>query len=128
MNNSLLLLIGISIVTITPHANAAESMSSAKYQDNSQTQILQRFELPGTVYKHGGLGLTTFPPNAKKSIHMHSGPEVAYVQKGEISVKFVGQAAKVYKTGDSYQIPPNVLHSTVAGPQGAAVLATWVMK
>jgi|GEM_PF-3939911 len=71
MNNSLLLLIGISIVTITPHANAAESMSSAKYQDDSQTQILQRFEVPGTVYKHGGLGLTTFPPNAKKK-HSHA--------------------------------------------------------
>ena len=40
-------------------------------------------------------------------------------------MKLVGQAAKVYKIGD---IPPNVLHSTVAGPQGAAVLATWVMK
>ena len=78
MNNFLLLLIGTSLVTIAPHANAAESMSSAKYQDDSQTQILQRFEVLGTVYKHPGLGLTTFPPNLK------SGPEVAHVQKGKL--------------------------------------------
>lgn len=32
------------------------------------------------------------------------------------------------KTGDSYQIPPGAVHDAKTGPQGAKVIATYVVE
>jgi quercetin dioxygenase-like cupin family protein len=72
-----------------------------------------------------GMGIAEFPPNASKPRHKATGPEVAYVLEGEVTVQVDGQPTKVVRAGESYRMPANVVHVTTAGPAGAKVIATW---
>lgn len=102
-----------------PSANAGEKAPDAK-----ETVVLQRVPVPGTD-REMGMGIAEFPPNAAKPKHKATGPEVAYVLEGEVTVQVEGRAAQVVHAGESYRMPANVVHVTTAGPVGAKVLATW---
>ncbi|WP_244146448.1 cupin domain-containing protein [Paraburkholderia sp. BCC1876] len=71
------------------------------------------------------MGIAEFPPNAAKARHKATGPEVAYVLEGEVTVQVDGQPDRIVHAGESYRMPANVVHVTKAGPAGAKVLATW---
>lgn len=78
-----------------------------------------------------GLQKAVMPPNQVKPLHMHTGPEVAYVLEGEviITVKKDGaEVTKSYKAGESFQHPAYEPHITKTGPKGAVVLASWVKE
>ncbi|MEM5459970.1 cupin domain-containing protein [Paraburkholderia phytofirmans] len=102
-----------------PSANAGEKAPDAK-----ETVVLQRVPVPATD-REMGMGIAEFPPNAAKPKHEATGPEVAYVLEGEITVQVEGRPAQIVHTGESYRMPANVVHVTTAGPAGAKVLATW---
>lgn len=102
-----------------PSANAGEKAPDAK-----ETVVLQRVPVPGTD-REMGMGIAEFPPNAAKPKHKATGPELAYVLEGEVTVQIDGRPAQVVHAGDSYRMPANVVHVTSAGPAGAKVLATW---
>ena len=72
------------------------------------------------------MGMAEFPPDASKPRHKSTGPEVAYVLEGEVTVQVDGQPRQVVRAGESYRMPAGVVHVTTAGPAGAKVLATWV--
>lgn len=103
---------------------AAEEASSGS---KPQTHVLQRVDIPGTAYQEG-LGMTDFLPNAIKNQQMQTGPEVCYVLEGEITYVAKGQAPRIIKAGESYQIPTGEIHYSKAGPKGAKILATWVLE
>ena len=90
-----------------------------------ETVVLQRVPVPQTD-REMGMGIAEFAPYAAKGRHKASGPEVCYVLEGEVTVRIDGQAAKVFHTGESFQLPAGVVHLTTAGPRGAKVLAAWV--
>ncbi|WP_243751009.1 hypothetical protein [Paraburkholderia sp. BL10I2N1] len=46
--------------------------------------------------------------------------------KGEITLRVDGRPSKVIHAGGSYQLSPNDVHVTKAGPAGAKTIATWV--
>ncbi|PQV49138.1 cupin domain-containing protein [Paraburkholderia sp. BL21I4N1] len=88
------------------------------------TVVLQRVPVAGT-HREMGMGIAEFPPNAAKPRHKATGPEVAYVLEGEVTVQVDGQPDQIVHAGESYRMPANVVHVTKAGPAGAKVLATW---
>jgi quercetin dioxygenase-like cupin family protein len=111
-------LIAAALITLSS-ANAAEKLPDAK-----ETVVFQRVPVPGTD-REMGMGIAEFPPNAAKPKHKASGPEVAYVLEGEITVQVEGRPAQIVHAGESYRMPANVVHVTTAGPAGGKVLATW---
>lgn len=103
------------------------SAISTEAQPPVQT-VLQRFELPETMYHQNGLSRIQFSNCAIKPRHQHTGPEVVYALKGEIHFQFEGGDEKIIRAGESFQVPPHVFHVTQAGSEGATVLATWILK
>ncbi len=72
--------------------------------------------------------MTEFLPNAIKNQQVQTAPEVCYVLEGEIIYVAKGQAPKIVKAGESYQIPAGEVHYSKAGPNGAKIVATWVLE
>jgi quercetin dioxygenase-like cupin family protein len=101
------------------------SMAAVAVLTAKETQVLERVNVSGTN-REMGMGVSEFPPNAEKTRHMATGPEVCYVMRGEIILQVEGRPVKVIREGGSFQIPANAIHFTKAGPAGATVIATWV--
>jgi quercetin dioxygenase-like cupin family protein len=70
-------------------AEAAGSAPAAK-----DTVVLQRVPVPGTD-REMGMGMAEIPPNASKPRHKATGPEVAYVLEGEVTVQVDGVRTEV---------------------------------
>lgn len=92
-----------------------------------QSDVLQRVDMLNTPYQVG-LQKAVLAPNEVKPRHMHSGPEVAYVLDGEIIITTDGQPEQRIRAGESFQHQAFEPHITEAGPQGATVLASWVVE
>jgi quercetin dioxygenase-like cupin family protein len=61
--------------------------------------------------------------------HTHPGVESSYVMEGALLVKVDGQPDKVYKAGESFQIPPNAPHDACTVPgQVFKVLAYYIVE
>lgn len=88
---------------------------------------LQRFEVPGTLYETV-IGIAEIAPRVAIGRHTHPGPESGYVMSGSFELLIDGQAPRLLKAGDSYQVPPGAVHDAKAGPEGAKVLATYVVQ
>lgn len=54
------------------------------------------------------------------AIHHHPHRQVSYVVSGQFEVQ-IGNRRKVLKSGDSYLVPPNVVHGSIALEDGALV-------
>ena len=88
---------------------------------------LQKFDVPGTSYETV-IGIAEITPNAMIGRHTHPGPESGYMLDGEMVLMIDGQPEKTLRAGDSYQIPAGAVHDARAGPQGAKVIATYVVE
>ena len=88
---------------------------------------LQKFDVPGTNYETV-IGLAEIVPNAMIGRHTHPGPESGYVLEGEMVLMVQGKPDKVVKAGESYQVPAGAVHDGRSGPQGAKVVATYVVE
>jgi quercetin dioxygenase-like cupin family protein len=88
---------------------------------------LQRFEVPGTLYETV-IGLAEIAPGVAIGRHTHPGPESGYVMAGSFELLIDGQAPRVLKAGDSYLVPAGAVHDAKAGPEGAKVIATYVVQ
>lgn len=88
---------------------------------------LQRFDVPGTPYETV-IGIAEIAPNVAIGRHTHPGPESGYVIEGSFELLIDGQSPKIVKAGDSYQVPPRVVHDAKTGPAGAKVIATYVVQ
>lgn len=103
------------------------SFQKQKINKEPPQVILQRFDLPGTIYHNAGMSMVTFLPGSMKSRHAHTGPEVGFVLEGELILKLEGYPQKIIHAGESFQIPMHVFHTTEAGPKGAKAIATWIL-
>jgi quercetin dioxygenase-like cupin family protein len=61
--------------------------------------------------------------------HTHPGVESSYVMEGALLLKVEGQPDKVFKAGESFQIPPGIPHDACTVP-GAVfkVLANYIVE
>ena len=83
--------------------------------------------MPGTNYETV-IGIAEVVPNANIGRHTHPGPESGFMLDGEMVLMVDGQPDKTVKSGESYQLAPGVIHDAKAGPNGAKVIATYVVE
>jgi quercetin dioxygenase-like cupin family protein len=88
---------------------------------------LQRFDVPGTAYETV-IGIAEIAPNVSTGRHTHPGPESGYVIEGGFQLLIDGEAPRLLKAGDSYKLAPRTIHDAKAGPDGAKVIATYVVE
>jgi quercetin dioxygenase-like cupin family protein len=88
---------------------------------------LQRFDVPGTGFETV-IGIAEIAPSVAIGRHTHPGPESGYVMSGSFELLMDGQAPRLLKAGDSYQVPQGTVHDAKAGPEGAKVIATYVIQ
>jgi quercetin dioxygenase-like cupin family protein len=49
-------------------------------------------------------------PGSCAGLHTHPGPESTYIIEGEVTLKVDGKPDQVVKAGNSFQLPPGVVH------------------
>lgn len=87
---------------------------------------LQRFDVPGTPYETV-IGIAEIAPSVAIGRHTHPGPESGYLIEGSFELLIAGEPPRMLKAGDSYVVPTGVIHDAKSGPQGAKVIATYVV-
>lgn len=88
---------------------------------------LQRFDVPGTPYETV-IGIAEIAPDVPIGRHFHPGPESGYVIEGGFDLLVDGEAPRRIGKGDSYVVPARVVHDAKSGPDGAKVIATYVIE
>ena len=88
---------------------------------------LQRFDLPDSGYETI-IGIAEVAPNVLIGRHTHPGPESGYVIEGSITLLIDGQAPVMLQAGDSYMVPSRAIHDAQTGPDGAKVIATYIIE
>jgi quercetin dioxygenase-like cupin family protein len=96
-------------------------------QSNIKRTMLQTVDFPP--------GFTTVSavvevaPRGCAGSHTHPGVESTYVIEGEVVLKLDGEPDRVLKAGDSFQIPPGVVHDAcVTNGSPVKLLATFVVE
>jgi quercetin dioxygenase-like cupin family protein len=123
-------LIGFAIVTfgLTNLAAAQQQLPAATQQTATIKRTpLQKFDVPGTNYETV-IGMAEIVPNVNVGRHTHPGPESGYMVDGEMVLFVDGQPEKSVKAGQSYQVPAGAVHDAKSGPNGAKVVATYVVE
>ena len=123
-------LIGFAIATfgLTDLAAAQQQLPAATQQTATIKRTpLQKFDVPGTNYETV-IGMAEIVPNVNIGRHTHPGPESGYMVEGEMVLFVEGQPEKTVKAGQSYQVPPGAIHDAKSGPNGAKVVATYVVE
>ncbi len=69
-------------------------------------------------------GLVTKRPGTGSKPHYHPDETFNYVLQGTLSVEMDGQEFLV-PTGSLLHIPPNMVHTAIATPEGEAVYLVW---
>jgi quercetin dioxygenase-like cupin family protein len=108
-------------------ASAQQPPAMTQQTQNIKRTPLQKFEVPGTNFETV-IGIAEIVPNVSIGRHTHPGPESAYMLEGEMVLMVQGQPDKTVKMGDSYQVPSGAIHDAKAGPQGAKLIATYVVE
>jgi quercetin dioxygenase-like cupin family protein len=89
--------------------------------------ILQRVDVPG-ANSEAVTGIAEIMPGVDIGRHTHPGPETGYVMDGDMVLLVEGKLPAPLKAGESYQIPPGVIHDAKSGDKGAKVLAVYVVE
>jgi mannose-6-phosphate isomerase-like protein (cupin superfamily) len=94
-------------------------VSAVAQQSNIKRTPLQTVDFPPGY--NVVTAIAEVPPGYCTGRHPHPGVESTYVMEGAILVKIEGQPDKVFKAGESFQIPrtPRRLHGAGRGVQSA---------
>jgi quercetin dioxygenase-like cupin family protein len=116
-----------ALASINPVA-AQQSLPAATSQTQSIKRIpLQRFDVPGTEFETV-IGIAEIAPNVSIGRHTHPGPESGYLIEGGFELLIDGEPPRQLKAGESYKVPPRTIHDAKTGPNGAKVIATYVVE
>lgn len=89
---------------------------------------LGRVEVPGSNYEVV-FGITELAAGFKSGRHSHPGLVLAYVAEGEFWYLVDGQAERIYKVGESFQLPHGAIHNEGAsGSNPVKVMAVFVVE
>ena len=108
-------------------ASAQQPPAMTQQTQNIKRTPLQKFEVPGTNFETV-IGIAEIVPNVSVGRHTHPGPESGYMLEGEMVLIVQGQPDKTVNIGESYQVPSGAIHDAKTGPQGAKVIATYVVE
>lgn len=123
------LIVCISASAITADAIAQQPAPPPVTQGagNIKRTPLQKFDVPGTSHETV-IGIAEIVANVNIGRHSHPGPESGYLLEGAFTLLIEGQPPKELKAGDSYAVPSGAIHDARSGPQGAKVIATYVVE
>jgi quercetin dioxygenase-like cupin family protein len=116
------ILLGLAVAAFAFAGNGLPGSASA---EGIKRTPLQKVDFP--------VGYTTVtaiaevPAGGSSGRHSHPGAETGYVMEGELHLVIDGQAEQILKAGDSYQIPPGVIHDAKAGDKPFKVLAIYIV-
>jgi quercetin dioxygenase-like cupin family protein len=122
MKNLLSALIALGVVSLS--AGADEPKAAAP---QAVRTILEKHDQSGVPGKEIVIGTAAFPAGASIGFHTHPGDEAGLVLKGSVVLKTQGQADRTIKAGESFFNVRGAVHSVVAGPEGGAVVSTWIV-
>ena len=89
---------------------------------------LGKVEVPGSNYEVV-FGITELATGFKSGRHSHPGLVMAYVAEGEFWYHVDGQTEKIYKVGESFQLPYSAIHNEgAAGSNPVKVMAVFVVE
>lgn len=95
--------------------------------DTIKRTPLQKFEVPNSNYG-AVIGKAEIVPDVLVGRHTHPGPESGYVIEGSFTLYIDGEEPRVLNAGESYLVPANVVHDAKSGPDGATVIATYIVE
>jgi quercetin dioxygenase-like cupin family protein len=102
--------------------------SEARAQAPGVTRtILQKTEYPGDKYA-SILVAAEIEPNVLVARHTHPGVESSYVISGGGTLSVKGQPDRAIKTGEGFQIPPEVPHALRNGPEKTRIAITYIVE
>jgi quercetin dioxygenase-like cupin family protein len=89
---------------------------------------LGKVEVPGSNYEVV-FSITELAPGFKSGRHSHPGPLLAYVLEGDFWYHVDGQPEKIYKVGESLQLPDRAIHNEgPAGSNPVKVMAVFIVE
>lgn len=102
---------------------------------NAEEAAIKRTELMSVTLGvaeglDGVMVISELPPNGVAPRHTHPADELSYVLEGAIELEIDGQAPVVYEAGETYHIPPGVVHAA-RNPSDSAttrILVFWTAK
>lgn len=89
---------------------------------------LGKVDVPGSNYEVI-FGITELAAGFKSGRHSHPGPLLAYVAEGEFWYLVDGQPEKIYKVGESFQLPDRAIHNEgAAGSKPVKVMVVFIVE
>lgn len=89
---------------------------------------LGKVEVPGSNYEVV-FGITELAAGFKSGRHSHPGQVLAYVVEGEFWYLVDGQPERIYRVGESFQLPDSAIHNEgAAGSSPVKVMAVFVVE
>lgn len=89
---------------------------------------LGKVDVPDSRYEVV-FGITELAGGFKSGRHSHPGPLMAYVAEGEFWYLVDGQPERIYKVGESFQLPDGAVHNEgSAGSSPVKVFAVFVVE
>lgn len=123
-----LVCVAVAALAWTSPLSAQQNLPAMTNQTQAIKRIpLQRFDVPGTNYETV-IGMAEIAPNVTIGRHTHPGPESGFLLEGELVLLVEGEPEKKVATGESYKVPPAAIHDARTGPNGAKVVATYVVE
>ena len=123
----LTIIAAVASLALAHQSPAQETVAPASTEVQPINRIpLQRFEVPDTAYETI-IGIAEIAPNVNVGRHTHPGPESGYAIEGSFELLIDGEAPRLIHTGESYLVPANVAHDARTGPDGAKVIATYLI-
>jgi quercetin dioxygenase-like cupin family protein len=123
----LIIIAAVASLALAGQSPAQETATPATAEVQPINRIpLQRFEVPDTAYETI-IGIAEIAPNVNVGLHTHPGPESGYAIEGSFELLVEGEAPRMIREGESYMVPANVAHDAKTGPDGAKVIATYLI-
>lgn len=121
------LVLAVAMLTAMLGVTTVVAQQAGAQQGGIKRTILEKSDVAGTDYETV-LGIAEIPPNTDFASHTHPGTESSYILSGSITLNVKGQPTREVNAGQAILIPTGVPHSGRAGPNGAKILAAWVVK
>jgi quercetin dioxygenase-like cupin family protein len=101
--------------------------ATAAQQSGSKRTVLQKADVPGTVYESVFV-MVEAPGGAQVGRHSHPGTEQGTLIEGEITLMVEGQPDRTFKSGDSWLIPASVIHDAKVGAMGSKAIVICIVE
>lgn len=108
-------------------ADSVPSPASSSQQAPIKRTVLRRVDVPHTNYEIV-YALVEIPANSNAGKHTHPGTAFGYLLDGDYTVLVDGSATLKVNPGETWEVPPNVIHDEHTGSAGAKILAVFTVE